>query len=179
MSYTADINDGRRPWGERSWGDRGDRTWEKTSNERASGDQRDRWCGPGAHRMHPAGLILLTVLGFMLWWPLGLAMLAFTIWSKNMCWSHGSDHWQRKMERMRDRFGGGFAYTPSSGNRAFDEYRADTLRRLEEEQREFREFLARLRAAKDKAEFDQFMSERRNRQGPQDPASGPSPQPQT
>src|SRR5215468_8808819 len=184
MSYTADINDGRRPWGGGNWGDQtsasNDRSWDdRTRGERGwnSGDQRDRtWCGPGAHRMHPAGLILLTVLGFMLWWPLGLAMLAFTIWSKNMCWSHGSDHWQRKMERMRDRFGGGFGYTPSSGNRAFDEYRTETLRRLEEEQREFREFLARLRAAKDKAEFDQFMAERRSRQ---DPASGPSPQPQS
>jgi hypothetical protein len=50
----------------------------------------------------------------------------------------------------------------SSGNRAFDEYRADTLRRLEDEQREFLEFLERLRHAKDKAEFDQFMAERRS-----------------
>jgi hypothetical protein len=52
-----------------------------------------------------------------------------------------------------------------SGNRAFDEYRQETLRRLEEEQREFQEFLARLRMAKDKAEFDQFMAERRTRGG--------------
>ena len=57
-------------------------------------------------------------------------------------------------------------HAPSSGNRAFDEYRTDTLRRLEEEQREFREFLDRLRFAKDKTEFDQFMAERRNRQMP-------------
>ena len=49
----------------------------------------------------------------------------------------------------------------TSGNQAFDEYRAVTLRRLEEEQSEFREFLSRLRMAKDKAEFDQFMAERR------------------
>ena len=35
--------------------------------------------------------------------------------------------------------------------------------RLEEEQREFRDFLDRLRFAKDKTEFDQFMAERRNR----------------
>ena len=53
----------------------------------------------------------------------------------------------------------------SSGNRAFDEYRTETLRRLEDEQREFRDFLERLRMAKDKAEFDQFMAERRNRAG--------------
>ena len=49
----------------------------------------------------------------------------------------------------------------TSGNQAFHEYRTATLRRLEEEQREFREFLSRLRMAKDKAEFDQFMVARR------------------
>ena len=67
----------------------------------------------------------------------------------------------------------GTPWHPSSGNRAFDEYRAETLRRLEDEQREFREFLERLRMAKDKAEFDQFMADRRNR-----PADAP-PQPQS
>ena len=50
-----------------------------------------------------------------------------------------------------------------SGHQAFDDYRTETLRRLEEEQREFQEFLRRLRAAKDKQEFDQFMDERRGR----------------
>lgn len=70
---------------------------------------------------------------------------------------------QRRMERMQaaaGRWSGG-GNRGSSGNRAFDEYRAETLRRLEEEQREFTEFLDRLRLAKDKAEFDQFMAERR------------------
>jgi hypothetical protein len=57
----------------------------------------------------------------------------------------------------------------SSGNRAFDDYRADTLRRLEEEQQEFRDFLDRLRMAKDKSEFDQFMADRRNRPAPEAP----------
>jgi len=75
---------------------------------------------------------------------------------------------QDKMDRMRSKmesFGQG-AWASSSGNRAFDDYRADTLRRLEEEQREFRDFLQRLRMAKDKSEFDQFMAERRNRPAP-------------
>ncbi|HEU5017117.1 MAG TPA: DUF2852 domain-containing protein [Pseudolabrys sp.] len=121
--------------------------------------------------------IALIVLGFIAFWPLGLAILAFTIWSGRMgCGYHagrGYDRWQHKMERMqrkmdwmRARMGGStgaYAYTRPSGNRAFDEYRAETLRRLEEEQREFRDFLERLRMAKDKAEFDQFMAERRNR----------------
>jgi hypothetical protein len=128
--------------------------------------------------------IALIVLGFIAWWPLGLAVLAFTIWSGRMgCGHHagrGYDRWQHKMERMqrkmdwmRARMSGGgagrYAYTPPSGNRAFDEYRMETLRRLEEEQREFRDFLDRLRMAKDKAEFDQFMTERRNRPEPPPP----------
>ena len=66
-----------------------------------------------------------------------------------------------RMERVRgarDWFG-----PASSGNNAFDEYRAETLKRLEDEQREFKDFLGRLRFAKDRAEFDQFMADRRQR----------------
>ncbi len=134
------------------------------------------WRGPPPAMMR-AGWIALTVLGFVVWWPVGLAILAFSLWSKNMsCWGHhGGKRWQRKMQRMEEtmeRFCGRQAY-PSSGNRAFDEYREETLRRMEDEQREFQDFLGRLRAAKDKAEFDQFMTERRNR-----PASPEPPPPQ-
>ncbi len=136
---------------------------------------RERWCGPSM-RIHPAWIVLL-ILGFIVWWPVGLAILAFTFWSRNMS-CHGGDRWERKMQRLeekmarvrelRDRFGGafgggGFGGGRSSGNHAFDEYRTETLRRLEEEQREFRDFLDRLRFAKDKAEFDQFMSDRKGR----------------
>jgi len=56
---------------------------------------------------------------------------------------------------------GGDRPSASSGNHAFDEYRSETLRRLEDEQKEFASFLDRLRFAKDKSEFDQFMAERR------------------
>jgi hypothetical protein len=52
---------------------------------------------------------------------------------------------------------------PTHGNAAFEQYRVETLRRLEQEQRDFRDFLARLRIAKDRAEFEQFMAERRSR----------------
>ncbi|MGE0564264.1 MAG: DUF2852 domain-containing protein [Pseudolabrys sp.] len=112
--------------------------------------------------------IALMILGFVIWWPVGLATLAFLIWSGRMgCGYRG--HWQNKMERMQSKMAG-WGHGPTSGNRAFDEYRSETLRRLEEEQHEFRDFLARLRMAKDKAEFDQFMAERRNRpSGPTDP----------
>jgi len=128
--------------------------------------------------------IALTVLGFIVWWPLGLATLAFTIGSGRMgCGYRGNDRWQHKMDRlqskmdwMRAKMSGGPGYgggsplgAPSSGNSAFDEYRNDTLRRLEEEQREFKAFLERLRFAKDKTEFDAFMAERRNRPAPESP----------
>ena len=126
----------------------------------------------------------LMIVSFVLWWPLGLVVLGYLVGSGRMsCWAHGGgERWQRRMERMQERmermqgaaerWGGGRRYRGTSGNRAFDEYRAETLRRLEEEQREFMEFLDRLRHAKDKVEFDQFMAERGRR-----PEAG-SPQPE-
>ena len=113
--------------------------------------------------------IAVMVLSFILFWPVGLAILAFLIWSGRMgCGRHGDmSRWQRRMADRWDnnvqRWGREFRGFQSSGNAAFDEYREDAIRRLEEEQREFREFLDRLRKAKDKQEFDQFMAERRNR----------------
>jgi Protein of unknown function (DUF2852) len=137
--------------------------------------------------------VALIVLGFMVWWPLGLAVLAFSIGSGRMAcgyhggygrwehgnerWQHGHDRWQHKMERLQRKMdwvrsrmaGGSWSGSASSGNHAFDEYRSETLKRLEDEQREFREFLERLRYAKDKTEFDQFMADRRNRPAPDAP----------
>jgi hypothetical protein len=118
----------------------------------------------------------LMAFGFIAYWPLGLGVLAYLIWSKRMgCGRHGRGRWHNDgMERARDRaqewFGRGHR---SSGNHAFDEYRAETLKRLEEEEREFREFLDRLRFAKDKAEFDQFLTERRRRESPEGPEAPP------
>jgi hypothetical protein len=144
--------------------------------------------------------IVATILGFMFWWPVGLAVLIFTLGSRRMsCWGYGrydgyQGGWQegapppwvamkREWKRQMREWCRGRAQPPmqqaqpSSGNRAFDEYRAETLRRLEEEQKEFGAFLDRLRFAKDKAEFDQFMSELRQRPpAPPEPSQGPSPQ---
>ena len=111
--------------------------------------------------------ITVMVLGFVVFWPIGLAILAYLIWSGRMaCGRHGDmTRWQQRMaqkfERGAERWGmQGRAY-PATGNQAFDEYRAEVLRRLEEEASEFRNYLERLRKAKDKAELDQFMAERR------------------
>jgi hypothetical protein len=146
--------------------------------------------------------LVLMILGFIWWWPIGLIILGFLIargkfgcWHRPMfAWSgpmggfeHHMDRWENKMARMQEKMdrvrskmsqfkGRGDWFGPaSSGNRAFDDYRAETLRRLEDEQREFKEFLERLRFAKDRSEFDQFMNERRNRpsgEAPQSPPQG-------
>ena len=94
--------------------------------------------------------IAAMVLGFIAFWPVGLALLAYMIWSKRMF--NGSCGKRR-------------THTPSygfktSGNTAFDSYKADMLKRLEDEQHAFESFLERLREAKDKGEFDAFMEER-------------------
>ncbi len=154
--------------------------------------------------MGQAAWIAVMVLGFVVFWPIGLAILAYLLWSGRMgrgcnsSWGDGSSRWERKMARFQDkmerwqgrggtadrgqRFAGGFGgqnfsagFAPS-GNRAFDEYRAATLRRLEEEHGEFKSFLDRLREAKDKAEFDQFMADRRNRPAPDAGSQGSGPQ---
>lgn len=95
--------------------------------------------------------IAAMVLGFVFFWPVGLALLFYMIWSKNMFKSCS-----RKSTSMRH----GMRAMRPSGNNAFDAYKADTLRRLEDEQQQFEAFLDRLRDAKDKAEFDQFMDDR-------------------
>ena len=119
--------------------------------------------------------IALMILGFVIWWPLGLALLAFIIGSGRMsCWKGGDvSRWHGAGSPMRSA-GTWWQPVSSSGNRAFDEYREETLRRLEEEQREFKDFLRRLRMAKDKAEFDQFMAERRSRSSPSSQDAGAS-----
>src|SRR5438105_14359146 len=125
--------------------------------------------------------IALMIVSFILFWPAGLVVLGFLIGSGRMrCWTsrRGGSEWRAGMDRMQERAAqwcgprsAGMANNSSSGNRAFDEYRTETLRRLEEEERQFKEFLERLRQAKDKAEFDQFMAEMRRR------PEGPAPQP--
>jgi hypothetical protein len=127
--------------------------------------------------------VFLMVLGFVIWWPLGLATLAFIIFTGRFgrghmgygrCADRGEYKMQKlqwKMDRVRSRMMGGhsYDYAPTSGNRAFDEYRSETLKRLEDEQNEFKEFLDRLRFAKDKTEFDEFMNERKNRSANEEP----------
>mgnify|MGYP003384788888 CR=1 FL=1 len=97
--------------------------------------------------------IAAMVLSFILFWPLGLALLAYMIWGKKMfgksCRNRTDSHRHQA-----------WAMHNTSGNAAFDSYKSDMLKRLEDEQSAFSDFLKRLRDAKDKAEFDQFMDDR-------------------
>lgn len=108
----------------------------------------------------PKGVwIAAMVLGFIAFWPIGLAVLFYLIWSGKM-------HAWKQDRRAARGFGygcGGYRWHSyqSTGNSAFDDYRDATLKRLEEEQKAFAEHLDKLRRAKDKEEFDRFMSELR------------------
>lgn len=99
-----------------------------------------------------AAWIIATVIGFVLFWPVGLALVVYIIWSKRMT----CNSWGRRSRTHRNHDRG------ATGNTAFDAYRSETLKRLEEERSAFTVFLDQLRAAKDQAEFDQFMARRRD-----------------
>jgi len=115
--------------------------------------------------------IVLMIIGFAVFWPLGLAMLAWIIWG---------DEIGQKVEELKGQFRSFSERAPSfragpfrdTGNVAFDEYREQELKRLEEERRkldamraEFDGFLKELRRVKDQEEFDRFMREFRSRTG--------------
>jgi Protein of unknown function (DUF2852) len=116
--------------------------------------------------------IALMVVGFMVFWPLGLAMLAYVIWGDRL------DGFKRDVNQATDGvfrscrgaargFGRSDAYT---GNVAFDDWRRSEIERLNDERRkldemraEFEEELRELRRAKDQEEFDRFMAKRNNK----------------
>jgi hypothetical protein len=119
--------------------------------------------------------IALMVLGFVVWWPLGLAILAYILWGE--VFGGNSEKAERFMQRGRawaENCGprGSHAFrghwrNSASGNAAFDDYRAEQLRRLDEERKRldeeinaFHEYMANLSKAKDREEFDRFMRER-------------------
>ncbi|MCG6883541.1 MAG: DUF2852 domain-containing protein [Silicimonas sp.] len=114
--------------------------------------RRDNWLRRSERwldeRGKPAWIVAM-VLGFVFFWPIGLALLGYMIWSNRMF----SGNCSRRTRHAANAF-------KSSGNTAFDAYKAETLRRLQDEQDAFEAFLQRLRDAKDKAEFDQFMEDR-------------------
>ena len=121
--------------------------------------------------------IALMVLGFVVWFPLGLAMLAYILWGemfggsaeKAEAWAQKSKAWCRDQNFNHKHHGWA---RHSSGNAAFDDYRAEQLKRLEEERKRldeeihaFHEYMRNLRMAKDREEFDRFMRDRNGNRG--------------
>jgi Protein of unknown function (DUF2852) len=148
---------------------------------RRSGQNHWRGCAPG--EPWKAVEVLAMVLGFIVFWPIGLAILGWKIWQKKSGYqgdivSFGREQWAKRARWSAGRFGfatsdaGGLSGgAGSTGNRAFDEWRAGELSRLDEEyqrlaaaEREFAEFMDNLRQARDREEFERFMNERRSRQ---------------
>ncbi|PPB81665.1 uncharacterized protein DUF2852 [Albidovulum inexpectatum] len=106
--------------------------------------------------------IAALVLAFIVFWPAGLALLAYMIWSKRLFSNGAGCARTRAAHETSVARSHGFR---SSGNSAFDAYKAQMLERLEREQEEFEAFLKRLRESRDKAEFDQYMAERDRKAG--------------
>lgn len=138
----------------------------------AGGAWQRSGCGP-FRSWRPVEMLAL-VVGFAVWWPLGLAVLGFKFAQKQ------GYPVPDIFELARARFGGfagGFGpeqrkrWRPfdTSGNAAFDEWRKAELEKLEEQRRklsdaekEFAEHMDNLRRARDREEFDRFMAARRN-----------------
>jgi Protein of unknown function (DUF2852) len=109
-----------------------------------------------------AWIIPAMVFGYIIWWPIGLALTFYMVFG---------DRWFREpLDQFKawhddHHAGRGTRWThPGSraaptGNHAFDAYRSDVLKRLEDEREQFEAFLARLRQARDKAEFDEFLDD--------------------
>ena len=141
-----------------------------------------RWRRHGGSRWTPFE-ILAMILGFIVFWPIGLAILGYKFWQSRYggpdLQTLATDKWQdaRTMMSSGQSWGCGRSarrwnrFYSSTGNLAFDEWRTAELAQLEEErrkldeaQREFAEYVEAIRRAKDRDDFERFMAERRARQ---------------
>jgi predicted RNase H-like nuclease (RuvC/YqgF family) len=117
----------------------------------------------------------LMILGFVIFWPLGLAVIAYVLWGDSIGKSvkEMSDDFNSHCGKSGGKSGGKSSTkhrrrSNNHDNSAFAQYRQQEIDRLEEERRkldemrdEFDDFLNELRQAKDKTEFDRFMDARR------------------
>jgi hypothetical protein len=128
--------------------------------------------------------LIAMVLGFMIFWPIGLAVLAFKYWQYKTGGADLQTVAAGAFRRARSAMSGfaagaprssatwAYGFTASSGNAAFDAWKSAELARLEEERRrleqahrEFADWLENVRKAKDREEFERFMRERWGKKG--------------
>ncbi len=139
--------------------------------------------------------IIAMILGFVVFWPIGLAILGYKFWQRKTGGEDLQTFAAGKWSEMRNAAAGAAwskaarsyscgpwsrgGFGSATGNSAFDEWRAGELarleaerRKLEEAHREFAEYVDNLRKAKDREEFESFMNAR-NRPAPggQSPAA--------
>lgn len=147
-----------------------------------AGGWRNGCAGKGA-RWRPLELVAM-VGGFIIFWPIGLAILALKMWQKRSgdqgdLAGFAMGKFEEAKRDASDLFRGGWKSAPeggsasarwnagASGNRAFDDWREAELARIEEERRkldeavrDFNEYRDNLRKARDREEFDGFVRER-------------------
>jgi uncharacterized protein DUF2852 len=121
----------------------------------------------------------LMVLGFVVFWPLGLAMLAYVLWGDRFegLARDAKDQWRGSpLKGAFDQMSSTTGYA-RTGNVAFDDYREREMKRLEEERAkldsmraDFDDFLRELRRARDQEEFDRYMANRGRKAGDGDAA---------
>jgi Tfp pilus assembly protein PilN len=126
-------------------------------NSQANGGRQGRAC------WRPLEIAAM-VLGFIVYWPIGLAILFLILWQ------HQQGRALTDMPPWMARLGPIPAMGPAprgTGNSAFEEWKQAELDRLEEERRrlataqqEFEDFLTQLKRARDREEFDRFMAAR-------------------
>ena len=122
--------------------------------------------------------IAAMVLGFIVFWPIGLAILFAKIWQRQHGYQGDLFAFAReKAAGFQQTFyaQGGFGCEGkasggwrSTGNVAFDEWRESELARLEAErrkladaERDFAQHIEELRRARDREEFESFMRARK------------------
>jgi hypothetical protein len=160
-------------------------TTAETLHADSNGAYRRHACGHSmAHKKRWAPAEIATMVGgFVVFWPLGLAALGLKLFRGEM-WTGASEGvapwtayktWRGQSPDTPHGFAHSTWSSPqASGNAAFDDYKKAQLerleaerRKLEDEQKAFSEYLAKLRRAKDQDEFDRFMAERNTQQNAQ------------
>src|SRR5277367_3906412 len=104
-----------------------------------------RWRQSGGSRWSVFEIVAM-VLGFIVFWPIGLAILGFKLWQRKAGYpgdlqTAAQEKWREARSAMwsgpwqgRHSF-----YSPSSGNSAVDDWRANEIARLEEERRKLQD----------------------------------------
>jgi hypothetical protein len=97
--------------------------------------------------------IFAVIMGFIVWWPLGFLAIGYVLWGGSID-GLVDDAVAEVKSRMSAK-----PAVKTTGNATFDAYKAETLKRLEDEEAAFAAYVQKLREAHDREEFDRFLAE--------------------